>query len=41
MSGYPALLVLDGNGREIGRIAGFLEPEPFLAKLEEIRARAR
>jgi len=41
VTGYPALLVLDGNGREIGRIAGFLEPEPFLKKLDEIRARAR
>jgi thioredoxin 1 len=39
VSGYPALLVLDGNGKEVGRIAGFLEPEPFLKKLAEIRAR--
>lgn len=41
VSGYPTLLVVDGNGKEVGRIAGFLEPEPFLAKLAEIRARAR
>ncbi|MCY2959561.1 MAG: thioredoxin family protein [Planctomycetota bacterium] len=40
VTGYPALLVLDGNGKEIGRIAGFLEPEPFLKRLEAIRARA-
>lgn len=39
VSGYPTLLVIDGNGKEVGRIAGFLEPEPFLKKLAEIRAR--
>ncbi len=41
VTGYPTLLVVDGNGKEVGRIAGFLEPEPFLAKLDEICARAR
>jgi thiol:disulfide interchange protein len=40
VSGYPTLLVLDGDGKEVGRITGFLGPEPFLAKLDEIRARA-
>lgn len=41
VSGYPTLLVVDATGKEIGRIAGFLEPAPFLAKLDEIRARLK
>lgn len=39
VTGFPTLLVVDGNGKEVGRIAGFLEPDPFLKKLAEIRAR--
>jgi thioredoxin-related protein len=37
--GYPTLLVLDGEGREVGRIAGFLEPGPFLDRLHAIARR--
>jgi thiol:disulfide interchange protein len=41
VGGYPTLLVLGSDGAELGRFAGFLPPEGFLAKLAEIRARAK
>ncbi len=40
-TGFPTLVVVDADGREVGRIAGFMEPEPFAQKLAEIRARVK
>jgi len=37
VSGYPTILVLDGKGREVGRIEGFMGPQEFLAELHELR----
>jgi len=33
----PAALVLDGHGRVLGRRQGFVEPEAFVAWLQETR----
>lgn len=41
VSGYPALVVIDKNQKELGRIAGFVEPALFHERLDKIRARAK
>jgi thiol:disulfide interchange protein len=41
VAGYPTMLVVDGDGKEIGRIVGFREPEELSRKLEEIRGRVK
>jgi thioredoxin-like negative regulator of GroEL len=41
VGGVPAVLALDAEGREFGRIEGFVEPGVFRKRLEEIRARLR
>jgi thioredoxin-related protein len=39
VSGFPTLVVLNGEGREIGRQVGYMEggPKAFIAKLEGFR----
>ncbi len=34
VDGLPTILVLDGNGREIGRIPGYMAPTGFLEQVE-------
>lgn len=41
VTGYPTMLVVDGDGREIGRIVGFKPPAELAQKLEEIRGRVK
>ncbi len=36
VDGLPTILVLDGNGREIGRIPGYMPPTGFLERVEGI-----
>ena len=36
VDGLPTVLVLDANGREIGRIPGYMPPTGFLEKVEGI-----
>ncbi len=36
VDGYPTLLFLNASGAEVGRIPGYLAPEPFLAELNNI-----
>ncbi len=38
--GFPTLVVLDQNGKEIGRQVGYAEggPKAFIAKLEKYKA---
>ena len=36
--GWPATIVLDGEGRDIGKMRGYREPERFAARLEAILA---
>jgi protein disulfide-isomerase len=40
ISGYPTLVVLDQNGKEIGRQVGYAEggPKAFIAKLEGFKS---
>lgn len=40
VSGFPTLIVLDSNGKEIGRQVGYAEggPSAFIAKLEGYKA---
>jgi protein disulfide-isomerase len=40
INGFPTLVVLDQNGREIGRQEGYLEggPKAFIAELEKYKA---
>jgi len=40
VEGFPTLLFLDASGREVGRIPGFLPPEPFLEELGDILKKA-
>lgn len=35
----PVVVALDGNGRVLGRLAGFIEPGEFRAKLSRLRGR--
>lgn len=35
IQGYPTILFLDATGREVHRVAGFLDPEPFLAEMQK------
>ena len=37
--GYPTLVFLNPQGQEIGRIPGFMGPEPFLEELADLRGR--
>jgi thiol:disulfide interchange protein len=37
--GYPTLVFLNPQGREIGRIPGFMGPEAFLEELADLRGR--
>ena len=39
VSGYPTIVFLDKHGKVIGRIDGFMEPDPFLAELSDILKR--
>ncbi len=32
--GVPTLIILDGSGQEVDRIAGFLEPEKFVIRIK-------
>ncbi len=39
VQGFPSLVILDKNGKEIGRQVGFAKggPQAFIAKLEEFK----
>jgi protein disulfide-isomerase len=41
ISGFPTLVVLDQNGKEIGRQVGYAEggPKAFIAKLQEFKSK--
>jgi len=39
IAGYPTMLVVAPDGREVGRIVGFKEPAVLVRLLEEIRTR--
>jgi len=41
ISGFPTLVVLDQDGKEIGRQVGYAEggPTAFIAKLEEFKSK--
>jgi thiol:disulfide interchange protein len=36
VSSYPTIVVLDGQGQEVGRIEGYLGPQEFLAEIREL-----
>jgi len=36
VSSYPTIVVLDGQGQEVGRIEGYLGPQEFVAELREL-----
>jgi len=40
VDGYPTILFLNPSGDEVGRIPGYLEPQPFLAVVEQIIKKA-
>lgn len=40
VEGFPTILFLDGSGREVGRIPGYMPPEPFLEELGDILGKA-
>lgn len=35
--GYPTLLLLDANGKEIDRLMGYLQPKELMAQLDQLR----
>ena len=39
VNGFPTMLFVDAQGREVGRVPGFLPPAPFLEELEDILKR--
>ncbi|MCC6739251.1 MAG: thioredoxin fold domain-containing protein [Planctomycetia bacterium] len=41
VEGIPALLFLDGDGRVVGRIVGFLPAAPYLKAVKEIQANGK
>ncbi|MCU0293436.1 MAG: thioredoxin family protein [Thermoanaerobaculaceae bacterium] len=38
--GYPTIVFLASDGREVGRIPGYLDPEPFLQELADVLKRS-
>ncbi len=36
VASYPQYLFFDGEGNLIGRLSGYMEPEPFMEKLEDV-----
>lgn len=36
VAGYPTIVFLSAEGREVGRIGGYLPPQPFLEELKDI-----
>jgi thiol:disulfide interchange protein len=36
VDGLPTILVLDAGGRELGRIPGYMPPQSFLARIDEL-----
>ena len=38
--GYPTIVFMASDGREVGRIPGYLDPEPFLQELTDILKRS-
>lgn len=36
VTGYPTIVFLDSNGKEIDRVEGYIQPEELLAKLKKI-----
>ena len=36
VEGLPTILVLDADGREIGRIPGYMPPTGFLERIQEL-----
>jgi thiol:disulfide interchange protein len=36
VNGFPTTLFLDAQGQEVGRVPGFLPPQPFLEELADI-----
>lgn len=40
VDGFPTMLFLDAKGQEIGRVPGYLPPEPFLEELADILKKA-
>ena len=36
IDGLPTLLILNGDGREVGRIPGYLPPDAFLARMQSL-----
>jgi thiol:disulfide interchange protein DsbD len=37
--GYPTIVFMASDGREVGRIPGYLDPEPFLQELTDVLKR--
>ena len=40
VEGFPTILFLDGSGQEVGRIPGYMPPQPFLEELGDILGKA-
>lgn len=38
--GYPTIVFLASDGREVGRIPGYLDPEPFIQELTDVLKRS-
>ncbi|HPS79031.1 MAG TPA: thioredoxin family protein [Thermoanaerobaculaceae bacterium] len=38
--GYPTIVFMAPDGREVGRIPGYLDPEPFLQELSDVLKRS-
>ena len=37
--GYPTIVFMASDGREVGRIPGYLDPEPFIQELTDVLKR--
>ncbi len=37
VNGFPTILFVDEKGEEVDRISGYVKPEPFMVRLEQIR----
>ena len=40
IQGYPTIIVLDGEGKQVGELGYMKSPEPFIEKLEEMKKKA-
>jgi thioredoxin-related protein len=40
INGFPTMVVLNGEGKELGELEGYMDSKAFISKLEELRKKS-